>query len=166
MQDKKTGMYYNGVHTIITLDGDRCNGSINKDLYSYNPGSMILADLILYDITGEDIYYADAKFAAKASYEGFINIDKGVKYYTGYPWFGAILMEAFEALSHYDKDYTHEYIKVFRTSLNYAYENYRDKDGMLPGNPAAGFQEYDTNDRQLLTQAAYAEISALLQLAE
>lgn len=166
MQDSKSGMYYNGIHTIITPEGNRSNGEVNKVLYSYNPGSMILADLLLYEVTGKDDYLVDAKLAAKASYEGFVSNENGIEYYTGYPWFAAILMEAFEALSHYDSDYTSTYIDVFKKSLSFAYINYMDKDGLLPSNPAKGFNGYDSNDRQLLTQASFAEIHALLQLTK
>ena len=166
MQDCKSGMYYNGIHTIITPEGNRSNGEINKDLYSYNPGSMIIADILLYKVTGKGDYLSDAKFVAKASYEGFVSNENGIKYYTGYPWFAAILMEAFEALTHYDSDYTATYIDVFKKSLSFAYINYMDEDGLLPSNPVKGFNGYDSNDRQLLTQASFAEIHALIQLAK
>ena len=41
-----------------------------------------------------------------------------------------------------------------------------DSAGLLPSNLAIGFNGYDSNDRQLLTQASYAEIHALIQLAK
>lgn len=166
MQDKDTGIYYNGIHTIINEDGTRSNGTVNKDLYAYNPGSMIIADLILYDITGEDEYYQDAKKAAKASADIFLKTQNNIAYYEGYPWFSAILMEAYEVLSRYDKEFTAPFYQAFQDSLDYAWTNYRDQDGLLPSNPAAGFHGYDGTDRQLLTQAAIAEIYALLALLD
>ncbi|MDF2543892.1 MAG: hypothetical protein K0S47_3610 [Herbinix sp.] len=164
MQNSDTGIYYNGIHTVIKPDGTRINGSINKDLYAYNTGSMILADLLLYDITKEEEYYIDAKKAAATSHTVFMKEDNNVQYYKGYPWFIAILIEGYEALSHYDSDFTTPFMDVLKTSLDYASNNYMNYYGMLPSNLATGFNANYAEDRQLLTQSAYAEMYALLAL--
>jgi len=164
LQNSDTGIYYNGINTVVKPDGTRINGSVNKDLYAYNTGSMILADLLLYEITDEEAYYIDAKKAAEISHNIFVKEANGIKYYKGYPWFTAILIEGYEALSQYDSDFTKAFIDVLKTSLDYAGSYYRDVNGMLPSNLAAGFNDNYAEDRQLLTQAAYAEMYALLAL--
>lgn len=164
LQNSDTGIYYNGINTVVKPDGTRINGTINKDLYAYNTGSMILADLLLYDITNEENYYIDAKKAAAISHNIFVKEGNGIKYYKGYPWFTAILIEGYEALSQYDSDFTKPFMEVLKTSLDYASSYYMDGNGMLPSNLAAGFNDNYTEDRQLLTQSAYAEMYALLAL--
>ena len=164
MQNSDTGIYYNGIHTVVKPDGTRINGSVNKDLYAYNTGSMILADLLLYDITGEEDYYTDAKKAAAISHNIFVKEADDIKYYKGYPWFTAILIEGYEALFQYDGDFTKPFIEVLKNSLDYACGRYTDNNGMLPGNLGTGFNDNYAEDRQLLTQAAYAEMYALLAL--
>jgi hypothetical protein len=166
VQNSDTGIYYNGIHTVIKPDGTRINGSINKDLYAYNSGSMILADLLLYDITKEEEYYIDAKKAAAISHTIFVKEENDIKFYKGYPWFTAILIEGYEALSQYESDYITPFIDVLKTSLDYAGDHYMDNNGMLPSNLATGFNDNYADDRQLLTQSAYAEMYALLALME
>lgn len=164
MQNSDTGIYYNGINTVVKPDGSRINGSINKDLYAYNTGSMILADLLLYNITNEEDYYIDAKKAATISHNIFVKETNNIKYYKGYPWFTAILIEGYEVLSQYDSDFTKPFIEILKTSLDYAYSHYMDNNGMLPSNLATGFNDNYSEDRQLLTQSAYAEMYALLAL--
>lgn len=168
VQDPETYMYYNGIHTIIQ-DGKRLNGSVNKAYYSYNPGSMIIADLYLYEITNEQEYLTDAFRAAKAAYDIFLMLDlgKNVQYYNDYVWFTAILMESYYALYQYDSETIKPYIDVFQKSIDYAYENYKNENGLLPYNYATGFSSSNSaNDRSLLTQAGTAEIYVLLGLCE
>lgn len=164
MQNSDTGIYYNGIHTVVKPDGTRINNSINKDLYAYNPGSMILANLLLYDITKEEDYYIDGKKAAAISHSVFVKEENNIKFYKGYPWFTAILIEGYEALSGYDSDFTKPFTEVLKNSLDYASRNYMNENGMLPGNLATGFNDNYAEDRQLLTQSAYAEMYALLSL--
>jgi uncharacterized protein YyaL (SSP411 family) len=164
MQNSDTGIYYNGIHTVIKPDGTRINGSVNKDLYAYNSGSMILADLLLYDITKEEEYYNDAKKAAEISHSIFVKEENDIKFYKGYPWFTAILIEGYESLFQYDSDFITPFTDLLKTSLDYACNNYMDDNGMLPSNVATGFNDNYAEDRQLLTQSAYAEMYALLAL--
>jgi hypothetical protein len=167
VQDPETYIYYNGIHTVIQ-DGKRLDGSVNTALYSYNPGSMIIADLFMYEITEEEEYLTDAFRAAGAAYDAFIMLDlgKNVKYYNDFVWFTAILMESYYALYSYGPDKVQPYIDVFQESIDYAYENYKNEHGLLPHNYAAGFAQNNSNDRSLLTQSGTAEIYVLLALCE
>ncbi|MCR5754382.1 MAG: glycoside hydrolase family 76 protein [Acetatifactor sp.] len=166
MQDKNTKIYYNGIHTVLNEDGTRSNGEINKALYAYNSGSMIIANLILYDITQDREYLADAMESAKAAHGAYLKKQNGISHYEGYPWFTAILAESFEALSGYDSEAVKPYMKVLQESLEFACKEHRNEFGLLPRNLATGFDENCPDDRQLLTQSAYAEIYTLLALME
>ena len=49
MQDPVTKIYYNGVHTLLQ-NSHRQAGDVNKDLYSYNSGSMISVSYTHLDV--------------------------------------------------------------------------------------------------------------------
>lgn len=168
-QDSETFIYYNGIHTLIE-NGVRKNGAVNKALYSYNPGSMILADLDLYELTKDEAYLLDAKRSATAAYNSFKMLDLGVNitYYRDYVWFTAIMMESFTALKAYDAELVSPYIEVFSKSLDYAYKHYKNVNGFLSHDYAAGYITVgsDANDRSLLTQSGTAEIYVLLAICE
>ncbi len=167
VQDAETGIYYNGVHTLIK-DHVRVAGEVNKALYGYNPGSMILADLLLYDITGEESYLTDAFRAAQASHKAFLKKGgpDGVEYYQDFIWFEAILAESYAALAKRDKERVRPYLKTLEDSLLYAYSHYRSQDGLLPYDYASGWREGSERDRSLLTQSGTAEIACLLCLTQ
>lgn len=161
-QDPVTKMYYNGIHTLLA-DGKRVAGAVNKDLYSYNPGSMILADLLLYEITKVEAYLEDAKLSAKAAHEVFLRKDEvsGVRYYEDFTWFLAILAEAYEKLKPYDTEAVEEYFQVFEESMNYALSNRRA--GLLPHDFVTGWRaDGDDYDRMILTHSGTVEIAFLL----
>lgn len=162
MQDTETGIYYNGVHTV--LEGHiRRSGGINKDLYGYNAGSMILADLLLYDITGGENYRKDAVWAAQAAHRAFLRYDeKGRAYYKDFVWFTAVLAEGYDALARYDADSVEAGRKTLRDSLMYAWEHYKSEIGLLPHDYVTGWRKDDDYDRMLLTQSGTAEIACLL----
>ncbi len=164
MQDKDTGIYYNGVHTIIK-DHVRYAGEINKDLYGYNAGSMILADLLLYEITHKESYKEDAVWAAKAVHRAFLRHDEaGREYYKDFVWFTAIQAEGYAALAQYAPDSVEEGMKTLRDSLLYAWEHYKSKEGLLPHDYVTGWRKDDDYDRMLLTQSGTAEIACLIHL--
>lgn len=163
MQDKDTGIYYNGVHTVIK-DHVRYAGGINKDLYGYNAGSMILADLLLYEITGDESYKKDALWAAQAAHQAFLRHDEaGRAYYKDFVWFTAIQAEAYAALAQYDADSVEAGMKTLRDSLAFAWEHYKNADGLLPHDYVTGWRDGgDDYDRLLLTHSGTAEIACLL----
>lgn len=165
MQDKDTGIYYNGMHTIIK-DHVRYAGEINKDLYGYNAGSMILADLFLYEITGDESYKKDAVWAAQAAHRAFLKHDAaGRAYYKDFVWFTAIQAEGCDALAQYDADSAAAGRKTLRDSLTFAWEHYKNANGLLPHDYVTGWREGDDDyDRMLLTHSATAEIACLLEM--
>jgi hypothetical protein len=165
-QDPVTKIYYNGVHTLL-VEGRRAAGPVNRDLYSYNSGSMILADLLLYEITGERSYYTDALAAAKAAHEAFLRQDEksGLSYYQDFDWFTAILAEAFSALAVYDREAVRPYIGVLLQALDYSLTAFPSETGLLPHDYVTGWRKEDAYDRMLLTHSGTAEIALLLAAA-
>lgn len=164
-QDPITKIYYNGVHTLL-VDRKRVAGKVNKDLYSYNSGSMILADLILYEITKEKSYYIDAFETAKAAHEVFLQLDlkSGHSYYKDFNWFVAILVEGYLALADYDKDTVKPYLESLNNALDYSSKTFISETGLLPHDYVLGWRKNDDYDRMLLTHSGTAEIAFLLSM--
>jgi uncharacterized protein YyaL (SSP411 family) len=165
VQDSETKIYYNGVHTLL-VDGKRVAGKVNRDLYSYNAGSMILADLLLYEITKDQSFYTDAFDSAKAAHEAFLRHDdkSGLSYYRDFDWFIAILVEAYISLAAYDKAFVEPFGKVLSESIECAADRYTSPIGLLPHDYVLGWRDNDDYDRMLLTQSGTAEIAFLLEL--
>ncbi|MDO5602569.1 MAG: glycoside hydrolase family 76 protein [Oscillospiraceae bacterium] len=177
VQDPVTKIYYNGVHTLLK-DGKRLAGEVNKDLYSYNTGSMLLAGLYLYDVTRDEACYADVLAAAKAAHEAFLCPATAEKpaYYTDFDWFMAILAEGYEALAGYDKPAAKKYLKPFEDALTYAAGHFMAENGLLPHDHTKGWRRYKDQegltqdewqknneyDRMLLTHSGTAEIAWIL----
>lgn len=163
VQDPETKIYYNGIHTLIQ-EQSRVAGGVNRDLYSYNAGSMILADLLLYEITGKEEYQTDAFEAAQAAHTAFLCQDRvtGKEYYKDFVWFAAILAEGYAALAAYDADRVRPYFQTFREALTYGWEHCRKKNGLLPHDYVTGWRKEDDYDRMLLTHSGTAEIACLL----
>jgi len=161
MQDDKTRIYYNGIHTVIK-DGKRYNGEINKDMYSYNTGSMILANLELYHITGDKTYFEDAMLSSGAAYRYFIQEDekRGLLYPKDFIWFTAILAEGWKALACEGSSRETEYLSVLKNCINYSLK-YINDEGLLPHDLVLGWRNDDDYDRMLLTHSGIAEISVI-----
>jgi len=173
IQDPETGIYYNGVHTLLQ-NGRRTAGEVNRDLWSYNSGSMILADLVIFEITGDKTYLEDAIKAAGAAHEAFLHRDDntGLAYYKDFTWFLAIFAEGLSALKEYAADVVKPFLRTLEQSMTFAYETYRSPAGLLPHDYVTGWradvdgitdcQTDPDYDRMLLTHSGTAEISCLL----
>lgn len=163
MQDPQSKIYYNGVHTILQ-EGRRVSGSVNRDLYAYNPGSMILADLLLYEITGEALYEQDAWQTANATHKTFLQQNEnGVREYKDFIWFVAIWAEAAAELAKEDATRTQDWREVFEEMLTHGIKNCERYGGLIPHDCARGWRpDEDAYDRLLLTHSANAEIAWLL----
>lgn len=163
MQDPVTKIYYNGVHTLVR-DGRRLAGAVNRDLYSYNPGSMILADLLLLEITGDKAYEQDAWQAAQATHEAFLRKNpNGTREYQDFIWFTAVWAESCAELEKRDAGRVAQYRNIFEEMLQYGIRNCERLGGLIPHDCARGWRPgEDDYDRLLLTHCANAEIAFLL----
>lgn len=178
VQDPLTKIYYNGVHTLLK-GGKRYAGEVNKDLYAYNAGSMIVADILLYEITREEAYYTDALEAAAAAHRAFLRPAEGMRpaFYQDFTWFAAILAEGYEALAQYNAEAVKDGFATFEGAVSYAAENFTAANGLLPHDYTKGWRSYGEQeklsqdeweknndyDRMLLTHSGTAEVSWILK---
>ena len=132
-------------------NGHRQAGDVNKDLYSYNSGSMILADLLLFDITKDSSYEQDAWQAAHATHEAFLQKNSnGTREYKDFIWFTAIWAEGFAELEKRDASRTTEYREVFEEMLTHGIQNCERFDGLIPHDCARDWRpDEDVYDRLL-----------------
>lgn len=160
--------YWNGIHTIIE-DGIRKDGDINRVHFSYNSGSMILANLALYDCTEDqtkkDAYMDDAIKTAAAAKKTFYVLDSGAKkmYYQGDPWFAAILCEAYYELRQYNEKVADRYLETFSDNVTLAYAN-RDKRTKLCPYQAPLKVTWDKNESYVIHQVGFAQQAVIAAL--
>ncbi len=171
MQNKPdTYDYWNGIHTVIE-NGVRKDGAINRVHYSYNSGSMILADLLMYDRTTDAAkkadYMDDAIGTSAAAKKTFNMLDPGKAqlYYSGDPWFACILNEAYYELRNYTEDRAEPYLKSFDNNAKYAFKNRDPETGLFPYQATQTFTLTNASkERWVIHQVGVAEqavISAL-----
>lgn len=164
--------YWNGIHTVI-VNGERRDGSINKVHFSYNSGSMILANLELYELETDEAkkaeYLKDAKGTAGAAKATFFAIDDkngGGWYCKGDPWFAAILAESYLELYKYEPNIAGKYLDLFIKNVNSAYKNRDAKSGLFPYQ-ATEKNTFARNETYVIHQVGVAQqavICALYQL--
>jgi hypothetical protein len=73
---------------------------IDSAQYTYNTGTMLESNVVLYEITKEKKYLKEAKTIAKAAEERFYKNGKLPDHY----WFNVVLLRGYEALYKVDKD--------------------------------------------------------------
>ncbi|MEO5683961.1 MAG: glycoside hydrolase family 76 protein [Chitinophagaceae bacterium] len=133
------GIYYDNIKTA-TL-------SIAKTTYTYNTGTMLQSNVLLYEITKDPHYLVTAQRIAKAGKEHFFKNGRLPNEY----WFNAVLLRGYEALYKIDKNAG--WIDFFIADGNRVWENERDADN-LPGKEKA---------KRLIDLAAMIEIYARLK---
>lgn len=117
-----TGLYSNDKKTI--------NEVVNHTYYTYNSGAMIEAAVLLYRITGQKGYLAEAKIVAAATLDHFKTTTKdGRIILMDVPWFTLVLFRGYEAL--YKVDGNPRYIKVIIENADYAWQHAKDQYGLI-----------------------------------
>ena len=107
----------------MIVNGERRDGDINRVHYAYNSGSMILANLVMYECTDDadekETYMTDAIRTAAAAKTTFYRYDPLTKtrYFQGDPWFAAILCEAYYELYKYDEKRGATYLENFALNV-------------------------------------------------
>lgn len=148
--DPEDGLYFDNVGL---------SGRVDRAKYAYNSGQMVQAAALLYNATGDKVYLDDAQRTAAGCYDRFFVeftpeggetfriVDKGNV------WFSAVMVRGLVEL--FDIDGNPEYIDAVQRSLDYAWDNARDENGLFE----ADFTGVNKNDRKwLLTQAAMSEL--------
>ena len=147
----------------LYFDNISLNKKIGRAKFAYNSGQMMQSAALLYQLTGQPEYLADAQNIAKECYNYFFTdftTTTGESFKMlkqGDIWFTAVMLRGFIELYHIDKNKT--YINAFDKSLNHAWMYARDDKGLF-NTDLSGKSKDDK--KWLLTQAAMIEMYARL----
>jgi hypothetical protein len=130
------GVYYDN----IKLPG----GHINKHFYTYNTGTMLESNVLLYRITHDKKYLQEAQRLAAASLSAFY---KEGSFPSNY-WFNAVLLRAYVAL--YEADGNNVYIQAMINDLDKKWQTDMDENNLAGPGKA----------KKLLDQAGLLEMVA------
>jgi uncharacterized protein YyaL (SSP411 family) len=132
------GIYYDNIK-IPSL-------AIGKAAYTYNTGTMLQSNVLLYNLTKEEKYLTEAERIAKAGKERFFKNDRLPDNY----WFNAVLLRGYIELFKVDHD--QKWIAFFKTDADSVWNTEKDANNMVGKKPA----------KSLIDQAAMIEIYARL----
>ena len=133
------GLYYDN----INLSDLR----ISKVKITYNTGTMLQSNVLLYKITKDPKYLSEAERIAKAGREHFF---RDGRLPNGY-WFNAVMLRGYQEL--YNEDKNKAWIDFYQQDADAIWEMQRDANNMVGTKPA----------KSLIDQAAMIEIYARLQ---
>ncbi len=133
------GLYYDNINLA--------DKKIGKEEYTYNTGTMLQANVLLFEITKDKKYLTEAKRIAKAGRKHFF---KNGRLPTGY-WFNAVMLRGYQAL--YNIDHNNAWIDFFQKDAEAIWNTERDTNNMVGTKPA----------KSLIDQAAMIEIYSRLQ---
>lgn len=126
----------------VYWDNINLREKVSKAKYSYNSGQMIQAAVLLYEETHDKQYLLDAQKTA-AGTDAFFRtetdkINPSMKVHRDMSWFNVILLRGLKALSKIDENTN--YVNALTENALHAWENYRDKNGLL-GRDWSGHKE-------------------------
>lgn len=140
-----SGLYYDHVTD---------SGVVGKDIYSYNQGTPIGADLLFYRITGDKKYIQDAQKTANAALAYY---SQGDRLWTSAPCFNAIFFRNLLALDQVAPD--PRYRQLMDSYLQRAWTEGRDpKTGLFN---QGGIGHYGPAGGDVLDQGAFMQMFAL-----
>lgn len=119
---------------------------IGYGTYTYNTGTMLQANVLLYEVTGDIKYFEEAKFIATAAEKHFYKDGKLPDHY----WFNAVFFRGYEALYRIEKDASR--LKFLIDDADRVWNTERDKQNFLGR----------AKEKSLLMQAGILEIYARL----
>lgn len=120
--------------------------TIDKRIYTYNTGTMLQSNALLYGITGDKKYLDAAQHQARESLKVFYRDG----YFRDSYWFNAVLLRGYEEL--YRIDGNKEYLAAFKKYADNIWDKQSDNHRL------AGSHDVKT----LIDQAGYLEILARL----
>ncbi len=137
------------------------NGAIDRRTYTYNTGTVIHANALLFAITGEASYLQEARTLAEASCNHFAIQRRGgaLRLYPATPWFNAVLLRGYLALNAVETQSGSSCLDTIRQYLDYAWEHARGADGLFSPDPT-GLSGREDPHRWLLDQAGMVEMYA------
>lgn len=132
------GIYYDNIKIP--------SGRIARAMYTYNTGTMLQSNVLLYELTKQPDYLREAQRIAVAAKVQFV---KGGRLPHNY-WFNAVLLRGCQELYHVDHD--RGWLDIFQADADAVWEMERDAvRGVGPKSP-----------KRLIDQAAMIEIYARL----
>ena len=134
------GVYYD--HVMLP------SGKIDNRLYTYNAGTMLQANVMLYEILKDNSYLQMAKEIAASAYKNFYKNDRWPENY----WFNAVLLRGYWQLRRYEKN--NAYINSFASDMERIWQHERNTENLIGQH----------KKRNLLDQAALMEMYARLAL--
>jgi uncharacterized protein YyaL (SSP411 family) len=120
---------------------------IDSAIYTYNTGTMLQSNVLLYDITNDKKYLQEAERIASAAKDFFYRNNK----LPGNYWFNVVLLRGEIALYNVDKNKDH--IQFFIDDANRIWNDEKDENGLV------GKKD---KRKSLIDQAAMIEIYARL----
>lgn len=138
----KDGLFYDNIK-IPSM-------KLDKAFYTYNAGTMLQSNALLYSITKEQKYLVEAQRIAKAAKEHFYKKDRLPSHY----WFNAVMLRGYIAL--YQIDHNKDWIDFYKNDAQQIWENEKDEQGLI------GKKE----TKSLIDQAGMIEIYARLALLD
>ncbi|MCL6442761.1 MAG: glycoside hydrolase family 76 protein [Alicyclobacillus sp.] len=154
LRDPETGVYWDHI---------RLDGTIDKRTYTYNVGTVLHANALLFAITQDVAYLQEARTLARDAHCFFARHVEGIDIpmYPDTPWFNAVLLRGYIALYEVDPLRCKEYLDVMSANVDFAWQHSRDRNGLFSSDWTArrGVSE---PHKWLLDQAAMVEIYALL----
>ncbi len=133
------GLYYDNIN-VSTL-------KVAKAFYTYNTGTMLQSNVLLYEVTKDKKYLSEAQRIAKAGKAYFFKNGR----LPGEYWFNAVMLRGYEELFRVDKN--QEWVNFYQQDADEIWKNERDSNNLLG----------KKLEKRLIDQAAMIEIYARLQ---
>jgi len=147
----------------VYVNDKKMDGTVNKTYFTYNSGSMLEASVMLYKFKKDKKYLKEAKTIAEGAFNHFsqAKADGTREFQIDLPWFATVLFRGYESLYHIDGNY--KYIEAITRKLDEAWENSRDKYGLVTYNWTATPEEL-AKPKWLLNETCIAELYGRLSL--
>ncbi|MGH2534728.1 MAG: glycoside hydrolase family 76 protein [Thermomicrobiales bacterium] len=156
LKDPATGVYF---------DHPRADGTVDRRKFTYNVGTPLHANALLFRITGEERYLMEARALAAASLDWFAPEATGVDgtdlpFFPNTPWFNAVLFRGYLALEAVDPAPDRRYADAMLANVGYAWEHARTDTNLFLADWSGRVPD-DDGYHWLLDQAPIVEICAL-----
>lgn len=133
------GLYWDNINTKTH--------QISKAVFTYNTGTMLQSNVLLYQITKQEQYLAEARRIAKAGINYFF---KNGRLPNNEYWFNAVMLRGYQAL--YEVDRNNEWIEFYKQDAEQIWLKERDEHNLLSAKPL----------KRLIDQGAMMEIYSRL----
>lgn len=139
------------------------SGTLDRATYTYNTGTVLHANALLYAISGDQEYLKEARALAAGSLEVFApqRSANAPRLFPATPWFNAVLLRGYLALAELDAAAAAAPLAAMAQTLESAWQNARGADGFFSPDPSGQTGREDAH-RTLLDQAGMLEQYALM----